>query len=204
MEQVLEKLLESVPKARVLRLFLQNPDAFFSLPEVRGMTKLRTPTARSEISKLKKLGILGEKSVQREFPSRHRKNPRMKKVTVYFADASFPLFRELQGVIHKGSITSRATLLRRIKSLGRVKLAVASGVFMGNDLARTDLLLVGDNITKRKIDNFVKSIESDVGKTIKYTVMDTPEFKYRLDMYDRFLRDILEYPHEKLIDKFGL
>ena len=204
MDQVLEKLFGSVQKARILRLFLQNPDAFFSLQEVRGMVKLRTPTARAEIAKLRKLGIIGEKSVQREFPSRRGRKPRIKKVTVYFADPSFPLFRELHDLVRKGSITSRNILLRRIKSLGRVKLAVASGIFIGNELSRTDLLLVGDTITKRKIENLIRSVESDVGKTIKYTVMETPEFKYRMDMYDRFLRDILEYPHEKLIDKFGL
>ena len=52
--------------------------------------------------------------------------------------------------------------------------------------------------------NFLIRTESELGKSVQHTLMDTEEFRYRLDMYDRFLRDILEYPHEKLINKFDI
>ena len=34
--------------------------------------------------------------------------------------------------------------------------------------------------------------------------MDKEEFKYRFSMFDRFVRVLLEGPHENLIDKLGV
>jgi len=46
-------------------------------------------------------------------------------------------------------------------------------------------------------------LESEVGKEIQYAFMETKEFEYRYQMFDRFVRDIFEKPHEKLINKLG-
>ena len=86
----------------------------------------------------------------------------------------------------------------------QVKLAVLAGVFLNHENSRTDLLIVGDDITKRKLDRFLLYIESELGRSIQYTLMDMDEFKYRMGMYDRFLRDILEYPHTTIIDRIGI
>ena len=88
--------------------------------------------------------------------------------------------------------------------MGKVKLAVISGVFIQSENSRTDLLIVADGIQKRKLDRFLAKTESEIGRTIHHTVMETEEFQYRMDMYDRFLRDILEYPHQKIINKFNI
>ena len=79
-----------------------------------------------------------------------------------------------------------------------------AGVFIGQENARTDILMVGEGITKTKLNQFLATTESEIGKTLHYTLMSTDEFRYRRDMYDRFLRDILEYPHEKLINRLGV
>jgi len=127
-----------------------------------------------------------------------------KKAKVYFANKHFTLFTELQNLVTKSSVASKKEITNKIRTLGNVKLALVSGVFTNNENARTDLLIVGDRIKPGKINSFLSKIESDIGKSIHYTLMDTSEFKYRMDMYDRFLRDILEFPHEKLINKVNI
>ena len=94
-------------------------------------------------------------------------------------------------------------LTRQMKSLGKVKLAVISGIFLSLENSRTDLLIVADGLQKSKLNRFLADLESELGKPIQHTIMETDEFQYRMDMYDRFLRDILEYPHEKVINKFN-
>lgn len=199
MDQFLEKLFESVPKARILRLFLQNPYDFFSLEEVNKRTQIKKAACKKEIDKLLKLAIVRQKNF-----SIRRKNgrkARIKKFLVFGASPNFGLFKELRDLVSRSSVASRAKLVRQIRGLGRVKLAVVSGVFINQENSRTDLLLVGESIFKRKLGRFLVQLESELGRSIQYTVMDTEEFKYRLGMYDRFLRDILEYPHQKLINK---
>lgn len=216
MENVLEKLFESVPKVRLLRLFMRNAESQFSFAEILVRSQLRSLQARKELKKLLKWGVARTKIVPLKYEirrkSRSKKGPpkivvKTKRTRVFYANPDFKLLPELRDLISKASVAERGKLGRRIKSLGNVKLCVTSGLFLnsnGNDNSRTDLLLVGDNIKKRKLDNFLNQVESELGKAIRYTTMETDEFKYRLDMYDRFLRDILEHPHEKLINRLRI
>lgn len=126
----------------------------------------------------------------------------MRKQT-YFINKDFPLFPELRMLILKAAPANRAALAKRISTLGRVKLAVLAGVFINSDTSRADLLLVGDGIKKGRLNPFMAWLESEIGKELNFVCLTTEEFKYRMDMYDRFLRDFLEEPHEEVINKLG-
>ncbi|MEK9194938.1 MAG: hypothetical protein AAB975_01060 [Patescibacteria group bacterium] len=203
MEQLLEHLFESISKVRLLRLFIQNPETNYSFPDLLERTLLKPRNAKKEITKFSKIGLIKAKDVVTKEPRLAPKKPKIKHTTVYQLRPDFPLLEELRALIIKSQVTSRKRLLRSIKHLGKVKLAVISGIFMNSDRARTDLLIVGDDVSKKKLQNFLVQIESEIGKTIRYTLMDTDEYRYRLNMFDRFLRDIMEYPHEKLINKYS-
>ena len=102
-------------------------------------------------------------------------------------------------------------MIKRISHLGKIKLAVISGVFLNDynknaDIHTTeaDLFIVGDEINKTRLRLFLKSLEAEVGKEIKFGLMEKDEFEYRFGMFDRFVRVLLEGPHEKLINKLGL
>ncbi|MEK7514986.1 MAG: hypothetical protein AAB608_01225 [Patescibacteria group bacterium] len=130
----------------------------------------------------------------------------------YAVNKEFAFFNELHALILKPSPAERGELMRRIASLGRVKLAVISGVFLNtpdqsaliDTNAPTDLFLVADDYSKQKLSAFLKALESEVGKEIKFGIMDREEFMYRFGMFDRFVRVLLEGPHEKLINKLGI
>lgn len=98
---------------------------------------------------------------------------------------------------------SFARMAKKISGLGRVKLALVSGVFLNKENV-ADLLVVGDDVDKRRFKSFLKSLEAEVGTQIIYAIMDKEEFRYRRAMFDRFVRLMLEGPHEILIDKIGL
>jgi hypothetical protein len=54
------------------------------------------------------------------------------------------------------------------------------------------------------LDNIIKSIEAEMGHEIRYAVFETKEFTYRLGMFDKLIRDILDYPHEKIINRLNV
>jgi len=60
------------------------------------------------------------------------------------------------------------------------------------------LLVVGDKLRKAGIEEGVRKLEAEIGTEIVYAIFDTKEFIYRLNMYDKLVRDILDYPHEVL------
>ena len=128
----------------------------------------------------------------------------------YQLDERFEFFEELRSLILKSLPAEKTKMVQKIVGLGRVKLAVISGVFLiDKDSLSTidsevDLFIVGDDINKYKLRNFLRSLEAEVGKEIRFGIMDKEEFGYRYGMFDRFVRVLLEGPHEKLINKLGL
>lgn len=122
-------------------------------------------------------------------------------------NTDFEFFYELRDLILKSPPAEKNIMIKRLNKLGRIKLAVISGIFINKenlDPLITDLLIVGDDIDRRKLHAFLKTMEAEIGKEIRFTMMDREEFQYRLAMFDRFIRVLLDGPHEKLINKLGV
>lgn len=214
MTEILEKLFESDPKVRILRICMRNSDDSFTREDLAKRSRLRPRVVSQELEKLVRIGVIErgtaritEEKIQKK---KHGKKYKIKIITksrkakIYFANKNLEIFPELQNLISKAAVASKREIANKVKSLGNIKLALVSGIFINNPNSRTDLLIVGDKVSVKKVNSFLSKIEADLGKSIHYTLMDTSEFKYRINMYDRFLRDILEFPHEKLINKVNI
>ena len=134
---------------------------------------------------------------------RSRKKIKLVSKTYYGLNSKFEFLNDLKRLMLSSPSTSFAKITKKILALGRVKLALLSGVFLNKENV-ADLMIVGDDIDRRKFKNFLKSLEAEVGTQIIYAIMDTEEFHYRRAMFDRFVRLMLEGPHEVLIEKIEL
>lgn len=139
------------------------------------------------------------------------KKQRPKNVERYVLNSNFEFFSELRGLILKSSPAEKSKMISRISRLGRIRLAVISGIFLNSDWNSTDsydspadLFIVGDDISRRRLRAFLAALEAEVGMEIKFTLMDKDEFDYRYQMFDRFVRVLLEGPHDKIINKIGI
>ncbi len=81
---------------------------------------------------------------------------------------------------------------------------VISGVFLNDSDARVDILVVGDKVKKNVLEKILVEVEADLGREIKYAVMDSGDFEYRLSIGDKLVRDIFDYRHEIIFNKIGL
>jgi hypothetical protein len=95
-------------------------------------------------------------------------------------------------------------LIEKIGRGAKLQLLIISGLFIKETDSRVDMLIVGDNIKENIIESTIKDIESEIGREIKYVVLETQEFKYRLSVFDKLTRDVLDYPHEKIVNKLGV
>jgi hypothetical protein len=204
----LNQLFGSPVRSRVLKLFFMNPDAQFTAGEAVGHIKVRPRQFLAEARRLVKAEILKSAKIRRVMMPQGRSAKRHKAKTVraevFFANKEFPLFPELRNLILKFAPHAKGQLADKIKRLGAIKLAVLAGVFIDDASSRADLLLVGDGIRKPRIKSFIEWLEAEVGKELNYVAMSSQEFKYRMEMYDRFVREILESPHITVINKLGL
>ena len=186
-EQVLEQLFDSPLKVRILKLFLRHPGRVFTMKEITRRVKSDSDSCRYHIDKFRNI-----KLIDRKFKGTTR---------TYLVNPEFDFYTELRTLVLKSSPASKKKILNRLKKLGGVKLAVLSGVFLNLENPRVDLMVVGDRMHKKRLTSFFRDLDAEVGKELDYVILTTKEFKYRYDMFDRFIRDILERPHDKLINK---
>lgn len=199
----LDQLFESQAKVKLLKFFFRNAEDAFEQKNI--FKKLRTNVAllRQEMKKLEKLGLIKQKKVWLSFEKK-RGGVRKEKKTVFYLNPGFDFFSELRNLILKSTIASKSDLVERVRRLGNVKLLALNGIFTNNQGAAADLLIVGDRINSKKLNNFIKNLEAEVGKELKCAVMSFKEFDYRYDMYDRFVRDFLSEKSDILIQKVKL
>ena len=101
-------------------------------------------------------------------------------------------------------MTRQREITDRFAHCGKIKLLIVAGLFIHSDDSRADLLLVGDHLKRGAIERAIKTMEAEVGRELVYAAFETDDFRYRMNAYDKFIRDILDYPHEKIIDRLGL
>jgi len=189
-KEILEKLFDSPVKVKLLKLFLRNPESDFETKEIIKRTKSDSLTCRTHLKKLEEAQLLKYKTKDNK--------------KIYSVNPDFVFYNELKTLILKSSPASKQRIMKRLKTLGNVRLAVISGIFINAENSRVDFLLVGDRLNKKKLNGFFKDLEAEVGKEIDYVVLTGEEFSYRYNMFDRFLLDVLEKPHEKLINRLKI
>lgn len=129
------------------------------------------------------------------------------KIEKYFLNPDFEYYAELKSLVLKSSPAEKQDLTSKISRLGRVSLAIIAGVLINDDNPVpeiADLFMVADDIDRRKLQRFLKTLEASLGTEVKFALMDKEEFRYRYGMFDRFVRLLFEGPHEKLVNKLGV
>ncbi len=117
----------------------------------------------------------------------------------YFFNSSFKYASEFEELFINSDTINKDIIQSYFKNIGRIKLLVISGIFIKDKNSRVDLLIVGDGLKRSKIEDRIKKLEAEVGIELVYAIFETKEFIYRLKMYDKLVRDILDFPHEILL-----
>jgi hypothetical protein len=189
MTDSLQKIFGSQARLKLLRLFLFNPQHSFTASEAATRAQLDPAETRSELTNLVASTLI-------------RKN-RRGKLTKYEVNAAFPYLLALQNLLL--NVTSRGEEVKqRLRRVGPIRLIVITGMFMGEWEANLDLLVVGDRVKERTLKKQVKQLEAEIGKEIRYTLLPNQDFLYRLNMNDKLLRDIFDFPHRIVLDKFDI
>jgi len=201
--EALEKLFGSSARVKVLKFFLFNTADIFEKKDIASRTKVSASNLQKELNLLEKINIIKKKSFFKTTEDRYGK---IKKVRTkgYETIRESKLFLPLQNLLVKNSPMSPNSLVSRLGKHGKLKLVIAAGVFIQDTDSRVDLLVVGDNIKENPLKNTVSVLESEIGKQLRYTVLTVDDFKYRLGVYDKLVRDILDYPHQVYLDNIGI
>ena len=204
--ETLIALFGNQTKVKLLRQFLFNATTPFLPKELAHRTQCAPTAIRKELSGLAKVGIIKRKQVLKSIEARQGEKIVFKKLKGdgYILDEKFAYLEPLKNLLTVASLHVDESLAKRFTNAGRIKLFVASGIFIQNWESRVDLLIVGEELNLNKIESVIKTLESEIGKEIAYSAFEMQDFEYRLGIHDRLVRDILDYPHITLLDRIGV
>lgn len=186
----LAKLFGSPARLKLLRLFLFNDDTAFAAADAAFRTKTPKDAARKELTALTAAGVL-------------KKKPG-KGGAMYQANRRFPHYDALQAFLRTTTSVSDTNIVSGLKRAGNLRLVALSGLFTGAIETKIDLLVVGDRIEDRPLEAAVHALEAELGRELRYAAFTTPDFRYRVGVYDRLIRDVFDYPHRTILDKIGM
>jgi len=213
MSDILGKILGNPTRVKLMRFFLFNPEKSFEIKEIINRVRSSNEIVKKEIRLLQDISFLKQKKIVVEIEQKTRKKQKRgkrvntangktktKKVPGFFLNQDFFYNEAFRILLSQDNTPKKDAILKIFKPTGKIKLLLVSGIFIGETEARADLLIVGDNLNKKLIEDKIRAIESDLGRELSYSVFETSEFLYRLNMYDKLVQEILNFPHEKIID----
>lgn len=176
---ILEDLIISRVRVKMLALFLSHPGAIFHVRDMVRKVGEEINAVRRELAHMEKAGMVSKEARANRLFYTFRKD--------------YPLYFELIELIGKTSGLGWDILKHRPK-LGKIKFVMLSGRFLrglpkrgSNDV---DLLVVG-TVVLPELAQIVKLEETKRGRELNYTVMTEEEFVFRKRRRDPFVIGIL-------------
>jgi len=202
---ILAKLFGSPARVRLMRLFLMNPEDVFDKTEMGKRSKITGATLLKEIHMMEEVGLIKQRMVVKMKQNSSKKNGPLekRKVKGYSIDSNFQYLAALRALVTEIAL-GKEDVSARFRNCGQMKLIIVAGIFLDEKDSRVDILLVGDKMKKPIIEGVLRRLEAELGKELTYGQMETSEFEYRFGIYDKFIRDILDYPHLVVLNKLNL
>lgn len=180
--EILEKILGNSARVKIMRLFLLNRSKAFNTKDIIKRSRVNADLVRKELKLLASVNFV------------------KKRGSDWMFNSLFKYRKEFEELLVRSDTVNTQAILDSFKKAGKIKLVIISGVFIKNDDSRVDILIVGDKLKKSRIEEGMRKLEAEIGVELVYAVFETKEFLYRLSMYDKLVRDILDYPHEVVFE----
>lgn len=180
--EILGKILGSTARVKMMRLFLLNPKKGFLRKDIIKRSRVSSESLDHEIRLLFSAGFIKKQGL------------------FWIFDQDFRYTKEMYELLINADTVDKKSLIDAFRKSGRLKFLLVSGIFIKEDDSRIDLLVVGDKMKRGKIEEEVRKLEAEIGTELRYAVFETKEFLYRIKMYDKLVRDILDFPHRVIFE----
>lgn len=185
-----EKLFGSKTRAKLLKLFFENPEKSFYVREMTRVIDEQINSVRRELLNLESIAII--------------KNETFDNKVYYSANNKHPFYRPLIEIFSKKIDTTREKDVHETtwEEYCRPVKNYLKGLIVINRLPGQDgldLLIIGNDKTK-KLTRWAEVVEKKQGKPILYAILSVDDFLYRMNVRDRFITDILEMEISEVID----
>ncbi len=201
---MVEQLFGSKTRVKLLQLFYSNPNRPFYVREITRKVDEQINSVRRELSNLLSVGIISSETTNNKlFYEVNQKYEYYQPLSQIFGNV--PIVAMPSGVV-KSEVPSdnmakhvESNVPEELKALGHLELIVLTGQFTRDESSGIDFLIVGD-INQTQLSKYISDLEKREDKEIRYVSMPLKEYKYRLQINDKFLLKVLESKNQILYD----
>lgn len=193
-------LFGSPSRVKLLRFFLFNPSKEFTFDDISRRARLVRRTARTEMNALERAGVIKKKQMYIQLEGKDKKT----RAHGFTLNKNFPDLQSLQTFLFETAPLDDKTVLKHLRKAGPLDFVVTSGIFVRDFEQRLDILIAMKKVSKTKVENAVRALESEIGIEIRYAVFSSEDLIYRVGMYDKLTRDVFDYPHKIIADRIGV
>ncbi len=179
---MLNTLFGSVSRVKILNTLLLNPEKEFLVNSLVQDLKITASSARHELVSLVSIGLVLE-SKRSEGKGVDKK--------YYRISIDYILYPEIKALFTKAQILFAHKFVEDLKKICQPKLLALTGLFTNNSDAQTDILLVG-SVRRPAFLKILSELEKEIGREINFTIFNEAEFRYRQEVMDIFLYNIIE------------
>mgnify|MGYP003393045566 CR=1 FL=1 len=202
---IVSKVFGNEQRVKLLRFLILNDKKSFTFSDLEKKIGLPQRVVKREGEALRKIGLAKiVKMVPLGFLKGKRRIQTKGKIPMILINHTFPYLPVFKNLFIATNSLTHGQIIKRLNPAGKMKLIVASGLFIESSDSRLDLLVVGDKLDKQAIERTMHSFESILGRELRYAMFETQDFNYRVNIFDRLIRDVLDYPHQKILNKLGL
>src|SRR5688572_18340408 len=197
---MIEQLFGSKTRVKLWQLFYSNPNRSFYVREITRKIDEQINSVRRELANLLSIGIISSDNTNNRLYYEVNQN-------YDFYDPLLAIFGQAGAKLNtkkvKEPTDTTSSDREKIKGLGNVEVAIYTGQFTRDESSGIDLLVVGD-LNQHALQKFVKELEVQEGKEVRFTIMTSQEFDYRRQIKDRFINTVLASKKQVLVDKNGI
>jgi hypothetical protein len=201
---MLSKLFGSHSRVKILKAFLFHPEERYYIRQLSRDLNLQVNSVRRELDNLEEFGLLISEIGATENVAAGEEKKSDKQEKKYFrVNKNFPLFEDIKSLIIKSQILHKDDFTKDLLKAGSIKLLILAGVFVNDFKSPTDVLIVG-KVNKDQLLKIIRDLEKELGREVNFTLLSATEFKYRREIADIFLYDLLEKEKIVVIDEIGI
>ena len=160
---MLDLLIKSKTRQKIIRLFLWNPKRDFNVAEIAAAVQTKPETARQELLKLQEIDLVSMK--------------KKGNLNIYSLDCGNYFLKEITGIM-KNCFGIEDDIKQALEEIDGIAFAFLFGAYVKRHFktkSDIELFIIGE-VEKEKIQGAINPIKNFVGRAIKYHIASPKEF----------------------------
>ncbi|MDO4871009.1 MAG: hypothetical protein Q3996_02865 [Candidatus Saccharibacteria bacterium] len=195
---IVKNLFGSNTRVKLLDLFFKDITKSYYVREITRLIDEQINSVRRELINLEEIGLI-------------KKTDKNRKV-YYQINQNSKLYNPLKLLFSEGYLDNDA-IIRSVddnqqfidgdinwqKEIMIVKPLLAKVIIFDTNEPKIDVLIVGDNST-HQLSIWANGLEQKKGQELRYIILSSRDYDYRLSAKDKFIKDLLNQSHEVIYD----